>query len=367
MHRYRRSLLTLLVALLVLPATAQPAADTSDTPRFRVYTAEGLPAALYDVVMAMDSADVVFVGEQHNDPVAHELQQSLLMQAFDTYSEERPVTLALEMFETDVQPVLDEYLAGLIQERHFLDAARPWNNYAGDYRPLIEFAREHGLPVIAANAPRRYVNRVSRLGSDALAVLPATAQAHLPPLPYPPASDAYRAKWMALMTGFGTPEPETPEPDETPDLPPGHPPIPEDAPAIGPDHGKASAMDEDKAAEPAASPHGSPHGSSMPDFSNLLGAQALWDATMGYRLAQHLDAQPDALVLHMVGAFHVEGGLGTPEALQHYRPGTRALVVVVRPADDPTAFDPELAGAGDFVILTDASLPRSFESPSFQD
>ncbi len=356
---------SLLAALLLLSAMPLHAQDSTDTmPRFRVYTADGEPAALYDVVMAMDSADVVFIGEQHNDPVAHEMQHSLLMQAFDMYGEARPVALSLEMFETDVQEVLDEYLADFIAERHFLNAARPWNNYESDYRPLVEFAKEKSLSVIAANAPRRYINRVSRLGPASLEVLPATAKAHLPPLPYPGASDAYRAKWNELMFGFANPPEEEAEEEEAPSLPEGHPPIPENAPEIGPDHGKraaANAEAEEEPEEEAASPHGG--GGGMPDMANLLHSQTLWDATMAHSITQHLDAQDNALVLHMVGAFHVEKRLGTAEVIQHYRPGTRAVVVVVRPTADPTVFDADAhTGAGDFVILSDESLPRSFES-----
>ena len=54
-------------------------------------------------------------------------------------------------------------------------------------------------------------------------------------------------------------------------------------------------------------------------------------------------------------------GLGTPDQLEGYRPGTRRLVVVIDPVDDITSFDIERFGAlGDFIILTDALVPRSY-------
>jgi hypothetical protein len=55
------------------------------------------------------------------------------------------------------QGVMSEYLAGSIRERDLLRDARPWPNYINDYRPMVELARSRGLPVICANAPRRYV------------------------------------------------------------------------------------------------------------------------------------------------------------------------------------------------------------------
>src|SRR5262249_20679117 len=61
------------------------------------------------------------------------------------------VVVALEMFERDTQPSLDEYLAGRLNEEDFLRASRPWPRYMTDYRPLVEFARVHGWRVIASN------------------------------------------------------------------------------------------------------------------------------------------------------------------------------------------------------------------------
>ena len=314
--------LALAALLAAAPALAQTT-DPADTlaASFRVYTAAGEPAVLPDLVHAMGEADVVFLGEQHDDAVAHALQLRLLealsdhLDAGAQHGQAKELALSLEMFERDVQPVLDEYRAGLIRERDFLAAARPWGNYATDYRPLVEYAVAHGLPVLAANAPGRYVNRVSRLGPDALGSLSADAQATLPPLPVAPASAALAAPFTALMEGMM-----------------GHA-----APAS------------------AAPAHGS-----APTMANLLAAQNLRDAAMGWTIAEHLRAHPEALVVHLNGSFHSEGGLGVPEHLGRYRPGTRALVVTMRADDAFPAFNPEAfrAGAGDLLIVT---APRPHE------
>lgn len=294
----------MLVLLLALPLGAR----AQEATLYRVYTAAGTATTLEALVADARTASVVFLGEVHDDSVGHSVQADVFSRLLADTA--RAVTLSLEMFERDVQIVIDEYLAGLIAEEQFLRASRPWPKYAAHYRALVEAARAAGRPVVAANAPRRYVNRVSRLGPASLDSLSEAARAYLAPLPYSAPSGAYQAKWDTLMAQMG------------------HDP-----------------------------------GSTNTGPSNMLWSQALWDATMAHSIAQHLGMHPGALVVHLVGSFHVEKGLGTPEALQSYRPGTRTMTVVVQPAADVSAFDSEKhAGLGDYVILTDEALlpPRGF-------
>jgi uncharacterized iron-regulated protein len=95
--------------------------------------------------------------------------------------------------------------------------------------------------------------------------------------------------------------------------------------------------------------------------SYLLDAQNLRDATMAYAIAEHLKRTPGAFVLHVNGRFHSEERLGVPEHLLRYRPGTRVLVVTIVADRSFPDFDAATkARLGDFVILTDSRLPRSF-------
>jgi uncharacterized iron-regulated protein len=95
---------------------------------------------------------VIFIGEEHESRVSHNAELTILKGLAERDSN---LVLALEMFERDVQDILDAYLKGKITEKKFLKQARPWPNYPKDYRPLIEFAKKKGIPVIAANVPRR--------------------------------------------------------------------------------------------------------------------------------------------------------------------------------------------------------------------
>jgi uncharacterized iron-regulated protein len=289
-----------LILALAIISSAQANAEN-----YRVFDAKGNPATLENIIAAIEKTDVVFLGEQHDDTTAHALQMQIFQAVFEKYAKERRVALSMEMFERDVQIVLDEYLKNLISETHFKTSSRAWGNYGSDYRPLVEFAKTNKLDVVAANAPRRYVNMVSRLGRDSLNQLSPGAKKWLAPLPYGEASEAYTKKFVALMGGMT---------DST---------------------------------TPA-------------QHSPMLASQSLWDATMAFSIAEYLKEFKKALVVHLNGSFHTENRLGTVEHLLKYRPKARALVVTMRYEDDFKNFDKtKHSDLGDFVILTDAKQPRS--------
>jgi len=297
------------LALLLTPHVALPQDAPQVSGNYQIYDATGKPATLDQVVEAIAANEVVFVGETHNDETAHLIERQLLEQTFARLAQGSKdhndrLALSLEMFERDVQTPLDEYLAGLITEPQFLASSRPWKNYQTDYRPLIEFARAHELPVVAANAPERYVNRVGRLGRDSLKALAPDALAWLAPLPYPAASAAYAAKFKEAMGGSEM-------------------------------HGA----------------HGNPF---------LLDAQVLRDATMAHSIAEQLQRQKHALILHVTGNFHTESRLGTPEQLHTYRPQTRILVLTIVAGQANTVDSKQLAGLGDFVFVTGQGASANF-------
>jgi len=324
--------------MIALPAHAQDSSpgmgDSAYVAgEYRVFTGSGEPASIDDVVAEMGRHQVVFVGETHDDPTGHMLEAELLRRAYEAYgapgsndAAPRPVALSLEFFQRDVQPILDEYLAGLITEKAFRADSRPWPRYETDYRSLIEFSKENGLMVIAANAPRRYATRVTMNGRESLNDLSPEALASLAPMPYGQPSGEYRDQWIQIIS----------EVMEEEGMKCGLP-IPE------PEEGEDPVQ--------ARAPVGS-HG----NMGNQLHSQVLWDATMAYWISEYLAQEPDALVLHMVGGFHVERGTGTPEHVQAYRPGTSRMIVVLQPVEDIDTFEPAPDGEwGDFVIQTEES------------
>lgn len=116
-----------------------------------------------EMISMLEEVPVVFIGEKHDDAFAHEWELYIWT---NLASEER--CLALEMFETDVQGLLDSYLCGDLDLDGLLESARPWSNYLEDYHPMVEYAAENGMNVIAANVPRYFAAAVARNGWEGL-------------------------------------------------------------------------------------------------------------------------------------------------------------------------------------------------------
>ncbi|MGB3478526.1 MAG: ChaN family lipoprotein [bacterium] len=265
--------------------------------------------------------DVIIFGEEHNDAVAHYLELLLFQKLHDGY--EGMIALSLEMFDRDVQVILDEYLNGQITEKHFKKDARIWINYE-DYRPLVEFAKTSKIDVIAANAPMRYTNIARTRGQDALLAISETAKSFLAPLPYDTATGEYREKLLKVQEVL---EPLLIKKDT---LMPG---------------------DKMQKKMPLA----------MMVFRINQG-QSLWDATMAYAIYQYRKHNKDNKVLHINGKFHSDEYFGVVQQLKRYDPEVKILVISSFPNDQfPDVNFTEYTYLADYIIITDPSVARSFE------
>ncbi len=118
----------------------------------------GMDLELGQFLENCERADVILLGEQHDNDSGHEFQLNVIQKLTETG---RPIAISMEQFERDVQGVLDDYLAGRIDEEQFLNSSRPWKNYEPHYRPIIEFAKANQIPVLAANIPGRIAKDVA--------------------------------------------------------------------------------------------------------------------------------------------------------------------------------------------------------------
>ena len=137
------------------------------TPTHVVATVDDTIVAMPAVADDLAKADFVALGELHQTPAVHAVHLELIEALYERRGGD--LVIAMEMFERDVQTVLLQYLSGNLDEDEFLAKSRPWPHYARDYRPVIRFARRHGVIVLAANAPRPLAAKVAREGLAAVA------------------------------------------------------------------------------------------------------------------------------------------------------------------------------------------------------
>jgi uncharacterized iron-regulated protein len=223
---------------------------------YKIYsTALHKEVSLDDIVQATAQGSILAYGEQHDDAITHQLQYEILSKLYARHQQK--VVLALEMFHTDVQHIINEYMNGIISEKNFIKEARSWDSYKTDYSACVNFCKDNKLNVIAANTPSRYANRVTRLGLESLNELDKKIKkAFLPPLPIDTFQGTYYDKFLEAMGGHTVPG------------------------------------------------------------MNLYQTQNLWDATMAWSINNILKNDKSAVVYMLNGRFHSDEHLGYVKRLE---------------------------------------------------
>ena len=240
-----------------------------------IHNSKKIPFTL--MIKSLKDADVVFVGEQHTDPKAHFVELEVFKALY--HLKKGKIILSLEMFERDVQPILNLYLEGEITEEEFLKSSRPWNNYKTDYRPLVEFAKEKGIRVIASNVPRRYAAMVSRKGLAILKEIPEKERKFIAAkiyYEYP----KYRELFYKTMKAMGGPMGR---------------------------HGASKFKEK------------------------FYKSQCVKDSTMAESISKIIKNYPDYLILHINGSFHSDYKLGTAAVLKTLNPKVKIINIKVLP------------------------------------
>lgn len=278
---------------------------------YRIYSVKlAREVSIADIVTDMANNDVLFYGEEHNDSVTHFLEYKILESLNNTFAGN--ITLSMEMFERDVQDVMNEYLNSDIREKNFKKDSRAWSNYR-DYRPMVELCKSKKLDVICANAAGRYTNLVGRKGQNALMALPAESKKYFAPLPYDTASGKYYDKLVGLF-----------------------------------DKGSSKKKKKDS-------------NSNMESFS-LVMAQSLWDATMAYSIADYFKTHPTKKIFQVNGRFHSDEYFAAVTQLKKYSPEIKYLVISSGSDKDFPHIDWEKhKHLGDYIIITDPKVPTTYK------
>jgi uncharacterized iron-regulated protein len=269
----------------------------------------GESATLSSLMESLADERVIYVGETHTALEDHLLQLEVLMAM---HAQGGSLALGVEWFQWPFQEHLDDYMAGRITEGEMLERTGYFDRWRFDYRlyrPLVEFAREQGIPVIALNAPVELTQAISRADIEAIG---GELHEQLPD-GYDFSDTDYRRR---LESFYGQ------------------------------------------------------HPESGGSFEGFLQVQLTWDETMAQNVADYLKANPDARMLVLAGSGHVEYRSGIPQRVTR-RTGIRGTSILIpkytvtdsRVADYLLHADPvELPEAGVFGAFLDTGEEGVFIS-----
>ncbi|MBD1396778.1 ChaN family lipoprotein [Pontibacter sp. JH31] len=289
-----------LIAYLILLMGIVTMAQKNDKPAYQLFNNKGKQVKYGKMLVELQKADVVLFGEQHNDPIAHWLQLEVAKDLHKAHQQH--FAIGAEMFEADVQLVLNEFLSGQVAENNFEQESRPWNNYKTDYRPVVRFAKEVSIPFIATNVPRRYASMVSGGGLKALEHVSEDARRYIAPLPLQVDMDLPGYKNMLAMFGNST-------------------------------HGNTKSQ-------------------------HIVQAQALKDATMAHFILQQVNSGKK--MLHLNGAYHSDNYEGIGWYLKQGNPQLKTLTITTVLQEDLDKLTEENKLKADFILVVPASMTRTY-------
>jgi uncharacterized iron-regulated protein len=221
---------------------------------------------LQDVIPVLAEKRVVFIGETHDRFDHHQVQLEIIRRL---HALDPQLAIGVEFFQQPFQGVLDDYVAGKLSEQELLRHSEYYDRWGFDFRfyaPILRYAREHGLPLVALNLPAELTGKVGREGYANLtpverALLPETIDR----------SDAGYTQRLRRV------------------------------------------YDQ--------------HPVSGRGFDNFLEVQLLWDEGMAERAADYLVNHPDYRMVVLAGSGHIARGSGIPRRLMRRLEGSCAIVL----------------------------------------
>ena len=200
---------------------------------------------LADTISELKNNRIILVGEHHTDQNHHFGQLNVIQALHEAGAQ---VAIGLEMFRSDSQQALDQWIAGDIGEAEFQKIYYDnWTYSWSVYQIIFEYAKKEKIPMIGLNVPRDITRQVSRQGFNSLSEEQKGKLADV--------SCRVDKEYMDyIKKAFG-----------------GH------------GHGKLN-------------------------FTYFCEAQLVWDSAMALHTLAYLKKNPDAVVVLLAGAGHVQKG-----------------------------------------------------------
>jgi uncharacterized iron-regulated protein len=208
---------------------------------------------LSDVIKGVEDRKIIYVGEIHDVFAHHAVQLDIIT---GIYRKHPQMAIGMEMFQRPFQETLDDFIEGRIGQMAFLKQSEYFKRWGFDYslyKPILDFAREEKIPVIALNLQKELITKVSHNGIDAL----SDEEKKEIPEELDFSDNEYRGRLKEIFSMH---------------------------------------TDADKK-----------------DFNNFYQSQILWDETMSLSIDAFLKGNPDKKIVVLAGQGHLRYGSGIPK------------------------------------------------------
>lgn len=271
-----------------------------DKPAYQLFDSQGKKLSYAAALKRVQSADMVFFGELHNNAIAHWMQL-LLLEDFIRLRGAVQLQVGAEMLETDQQAEIERYRAGSSDEKTFVKEAGRWPNFKTDYLPVFRLCQAENIPIFGCNVPRKYARMVAMQGGlAALDSLPDAEKALFAPQPIEVPYDLPSYAAMRDMMGG---------------------------------HGQGMNMD------------------------HFIAAQAIKDATMAHVILRHW--QPGKLFYHLNGSYHSDSKEGIVWYVKKQRPELRIANLSTVSQADLSRLEEQYKGKADVILVVDERMTNT--------
>jgi uncharacterized iron-regulated protein len=244
-----------------------------------------------EILKQLQAARVIYLGETHDRESDHQ-QQLAIIQAL--FKHKPQISIGMEMFQSQMQPLLDRYLAGKMTATELYKQSEfekrwgyPWEYYA----PILEFAKANRLPVIALNTPGEIARKSARQGLESLTNIERQS---IPPVTE---IDRSNAKYQQMILG-------------------------------------------------SYQQHAGIVSIASKSFDRFYNAQLLWDETMAANTANFAKKNPSYQTIVLAGSSHIIYGYGIPDRVLRRLNQPKSIQKTVLLNVDRDLQQPELA---DFI------------------
>ncbi|MBD1845569.1 ChaN family lipoprotein [Cyanobacteria bacterium FACHB-63] len=226
------------------------------------------------VLKQLRQSRVIYLGETHDSEADHRAQLEIIR---SLHQQNPKLAIGMEMFQRPFQSGLDSYLAGAstaTRLREFTEYDKRWGYSWEFYYPIINFAKENRLPVVALNTPAEVTRKVARQGLESLT---AEEKRYIPPIDEIRLEpERYRDRLQKIFAAHA---------------------------------GKGSSR----------------------WFNSFFQAQVLWDETMADAIVQFLNKNPDRQIIVLAGQGHIIYGDGIPSRVARRIPQIKQSTILLNP------------------------------------